>query len=121
MYCPWLRDLVSLFTCFYSAAFPVFARLAAAHQEVADARAAGTAPEFGDHIGDARTGSLYDADGEAATADGSAPAKIPVRRPISTPTPPTRNTAAGDIAPKRGDGGNGEAGEARPSTWRPGR
>lgn len=90
-------------------------------RKVADARAAGTAPEFGDHIGDGRTGALDDADGEAATADGSAPAKTPVRRPIATPTPPTRNTAAGDIAPKRGDGGNGEAGEARPSTWRPGR
>lgn len=90
-------------------------------RKVADARAAGTAPEFGDHIGDGRTGSLDDVDGEAATADGSAPAKTPVRRPIATPTPPTRNTAAGDIAPKRGDGGNGEAGEARPSTWRPGR
>lgn len=83
-------------------------------RKVADARAAGTAPEFGDHIGDGRTGALDD-------ADGSAPAKTPVRRPIATPTPPTRNTAAGDIAPKRGDGGNGEAGEARPSTWRPGR
>lgn len=90
-------------------------------RKVADARAAGTAPEFGDHIGDGRTGALDDADGEAATADGSAPAKTPVRRPIATPTPPTRNTAAGDIAPKRGDGGDGEAGEARPSTWRPGR
>ena len=90
-------------------------------RKVADARAAGTAPEFGDHIGDGRTGSLDDVDGEAATADGSSPAKTPVRRPIATPTPPTRNTAAGDIAPKRGDGGNGEAGEARPSTWRPGR
>lgn len=90
-------------------------------RKVADARAAGTAPEFGDHIVDGRTGSLDDVDGEAATADGSSPAKTPVRRPIATPTPPTRNTAAGDIAPKRGDGGDGEAGEARPSTWRPGR
>ncbi|AYJ32445.1 protein translocase subunit SecF [Corynebacterium xerosis] len=90
-------------------------------RKVADARAAGTAPEFGDHIGDGRTGSLDDVDGEAATADGSSPAKTPVRRPIATPTPPTRNTAAGDIAPKRGDGRDGEAGEARPSTWRPGR
>lgn len=95
----------------------------AAHdRKVAEARAAGTAPEVAD-----APAALDDDQSETA----------PARRAIATPTPPTRGVATGAVpagtesrkAPSASDdiadgpAGSGEDGgdAPRPSTWRPGR